>query len=92
MSEKKKVEMTFDEMLVAYEKVIDKNPSDLEYALWFTLKAFRSEIKELYERDITYFHKAFRQVNVVTLPYIDSVLWHLLSASEMFWEVINPEK
>lgn len=36
-----------------------------------------------------YFHKAFRQTSVTSSSQLDMAIWHLLNASELFWECFD---
>lgn len=60
----------------------------VESALYLLLKAFREELPALETvEDYNYFHKCFRQNDVVNVGdgAVDMAIWHLLSESRLFW-------
>lgn len=60
-------------------------------ALFLLLKHFRDDLPPLESpADYQYFHKAFRQVDVLPSGELDMVAWLLLSRSGgVFWEVFE---
>lgn len=68
----------------------ERRNSDSERALFLLLKGFEKHLPEIDD----YFHKAFRQVDVIpdfdeqiSSGHIDSAIWVLLDKSKIFWEV-----
>lgn len=59
----------------------------VDAALWHALRLWRDKLPEL----DGYFHKAFRQCDVLGNGDADMVMWHLLDGSELFWKVFNGE-
>ena len=59
------------------------------------LESALHELMEKYSDDIShvalddYFHKAFRQIDVVQEPGIDGVIWNLLQQVRAFWVVFE---
>lgn len=58
-------------------------PSDR--ALFHLLKRDKDNLPELND----YFHKAFRQTDVLEDGNLDSAIWHLLSDSTLFWRLFE---
>lgn len=61
-------------------KSVDKN-YNLNRALWRLLNKHKEELPQADD----YFHKAFRQIDVID-ETTDGVIWHLLCESQLFWE------
>lgn len=61
-----------------------------DIALCLMLKMHSEAIEPLFEqRDPHWLHKAFRQTDVTGSGSVDSVIWHLIHASEDFWPVLH---
>ena len=61
-------------------------PSDS--ALYLLLKRWENRLPKL----DSYFHKAFRQIDITDDGYTDSAIWNLLSGSILFWRLLNEFK
>lgn len=90
---------TFDKFLKKYKDKVRNSQSRADDALYNMLSMFRDEIHPLV-REPHYFHKAFRQIDVVTSfrksnedydGCIDSVIYDLIHASELFWPMFCNE-
>ena len=69
-----------------------------EHALYCMLRAYKDDLPLLNtKKDYQYFHKAFRQVDVIDKGegLVDMAFWHLLNQSRVFWacceEVFNDQ-
>lgn len=76
-------------------KILDEETknqdSPADRALFCLLKRYEDKLPEPDD----YFHKAFRQTDVTDSGYTDMAIWHLLSASGIFWncfERVQDEK
>lgn len=74
--------------LKEYQAAAREQMSSIDIALVNLLLAFDEEIAYLYDTPY-WFHKAFRQVDVVSISGIDSAIWNLLYVSTLFWEVFD---
>ena len=76
------------EFLKEYHQAAINTNSGVDVALANLLIAFDDQIAYLYDTP-EFFHKAFRQVDVVNIPGIDSAIWNLLYDSKLFWEIFD---
>lgn len=60
--------------------------SDMLVAL--LLEEYKSQIKNI---DADYFHKCFRQCDVLNSGRMDMVMWHALHLSELFWKLLRKQ-
>lgn len=85
MSEQKQIDVLLSEL----EKRIDLESSlrkrHLNVALLHLLRQHKDEMPALDYR----FHKAFRQTDVTDSGHVDMAIWHLISASDIFWECFD---
>lgn len=79
--------MDFNLFMKEYDKATSS--ANKERALWNLLKSQEVVVKEYFETDINYFHKAFRQVDVTASGYLDTAIWELLDEATIFWEVLE---
>ena len=59
--------------------------NNLERALYHILSQYKFELPPLDNN----FHKTFRQVPVTGSSHVDSVIWHLLNESTLFWTILE---
>ena len=57
----------------------------IDCALWHSLNLWKDDLPPLDDG----FHKKFRQVNVTDSGHGDMIIWHLLDASELFWDLLE---
>ena len=77
-----------DRLLSRMEEEIEaggSKASPVEKALWHALRFWRNDLPEL----DGYFHKAFRQTDVLDCADANMILWHLLDGSKLFWKLFN---
>ena len=68
---------------ISSQKKIDNN---IEYAIYHALKLWKDELPKL----DGYFHKAFRQVDVIEAGGdADMLMYNLLNCSSIFWELFR---
>lgn len=77
----------FSEFIIIYDNLTKER--NKERALWNALMAEWTKVQPLFDEDIDYFHKAFRQMDVTKTGYMDMVIWILLDEAELFWELIE---
>lgn len=73
-----------DKILKMMDQKTRKEWLPVERALFHLLKQHKEELPELNN----YFHKAFRQVDVINdgSGHMDMAIYNLLDASKIFWE------
>lgn len=78
--------MNTNHFIEIYEDNINKadysHQIPVERALLHALKEFREALPPLDD----YFHKAFRQVDVLDSGHLDMLMWNLLTAATIFWQ------
>jgi hypothetical protein len=76
-------EEKLDRLLSTFERKIEETSGDLhEHALLHMLKRWRAQLPDPDD----YFHKTFRQCDVLPTGHEDMVMWNLLGASKLFWQ------
>ena len=84
MNEKSKTPLV-DKFLTQY---ISSYSADC--ALKILLKKHREQIEPLFEaKDPYWFHKAFRQTDVCDSADVDMMIWHLIHASQDFYDALH---
>lgn len=59
-----------------------------ERPLYLLLKYQEKVVGPLFDEDVGYFHKAFRQIDVTSSGELDAAIWHLLDQASTFWECV----
>lgn len=62
----------------------------VEYALFHALKMNIEKLPSMYNKGV--FHKMLRQTDVTDSGHMDIIIWNLLHASKLFWELELPRK
>jgi hypothetical protein len=78
---------TIKEILAIMKKRFNEGKGTyVDKALWGLLSLHEKELPPFDD----YFHKAFRQIDVID-GYTDSAIWNLLSSDEckMFWAIVE---
>ena len=74
-------------------EIFDKNSSTpVDRALFNLLMAYEKECEPLFNSDYQYFHKAFRQIDVIDHRgggRIDAAIYNLLRVSDDFWKAVS---
>lgn len=65
-----------------------KKLSGTERALYHALMYFREEIGDLLFQNYQYFMKAFRQCDITNSGNGDMIIYELLDASKIFWDLV----
>lgn len=80
----------FDLVLAAFSELTDDCDDKIERVLYLLMTEHREAMPALETPDQhAYFHKAFRQVDVMHNGRMDMVFYHLLSHSTLFWKACN---
>ena len=81
--------VTLDEFLAQYDKITrEYKDKDWERVLYHLLEANKEYIKETFENDFEYFHKSFRQWDVIPgKGDMDMAIWICLDKTFLFWEL-----
>lgn len=81
----------FDKILNKFDTLTKRKTNyenSPERALYLLLLEYRDRMPPLETRDdYVYFHKCFRQCDVMDTGNMDMVFWHLLKYSTCFWHV-----
>ncbi len=76
-------------VLKLYDTASYAAKSPVDRALWHMLKRWEDKLPEMLPDDPEWFHRAFRQVDVLPTGNEDMVVYCLLINRKMFWEIFN---